>query len=48
VAFNNEMANLFGGTAPVEPPQYWFEKLWEVLKTITLVRDASGTPQIKL
>jgi hypothetical protein len=42
------MSNLFGGTAPVEPPQYWYEKLWEVLKTITLIRDASGTPQIKL
>jgi hypothetical protein len=48
VAFNNEMANLFGGSVPVEPPQYWYEKLWEVLKTITLIRDASGTPQIKL
>jgi hypothetical protein len=48
VAFNTEMANKFAGTAPAEPPQFWYEKLWEVLKTITLVRDASGTPQIKL
>jgi hypothetical protein len=54
MAFNVEMSKLFGGFVlvvpvdPTAPAQYWYEKLWEILKTITLVRDASGTPQIKL
>jgi hypothetical protein len=48
VAFNTEMSILFGGMVPGEPPQYWYEKLWEVLKIITLICDANGTPQIKL